>query len=60
MAENFNVGDRVVATEALGQGVNRGTAGVVTHVSVFHGLLGVRFANHATIPNVKLSQVVHA
>ncbi|MEU2869731.1 hypothetical protein ABZ769_11040 [Streptomyces olivoreticuli] len=60
MSSNFNPGDRVIATEALGRGVGKGTKGVVTHESTFHGLLAVRFENGSEIQAVKLHQVEHA
>ncbi|MGA5134996.1 hypothetical protein ACPCTO_34955 [Streptomyces olivoreticuli] len=60
MNRNFAPGDRVIAVVALGHGVNKGTRGVVTHVSTFHGLLIIRFENGSEIKAVKLNQVVHA
>jgi hypothetical protein len=60
MSGNFSDGDRVIALVALGRGVNKGTKGVVTHVSFHHGLLTVRFDNGARIETVRLHQVSHA
>jgi hypothetical protein len=60
MSTNFNDGDRVIALVPLGNGVTKGTKGVVTHVSFHHGLLTVRFDNRAEIRAVRLHQVAHA
>ena len=59
MSENFNPGDRVIATVDLARGARTGTKGVVTHVSTFHGLLTVRFDHCGEVPAVKLHQVAH-
>ncbi len=60
MSANFSDGDRVIAVTGLGRGVGKGAKGVVIHVSVFHGLLTVRFDNGANIEAVRLHQVAHA
>lgn len=60
MAENFNPGDRVIATADLGHGVRSGATGVVTHASTLHGLLTVRFERHGEVAAIKLHQVAHA
>jgi hypothetical protein len=60
MGRNFVVGDQVTALVDLGRGVTKGTRGTVTSVSLFHGLVTIRFSNGAEVPSVKLHQITHA
>lgn len=57
---NLNNGDRVIATVDLGSGAGKGTKGVVTHVSIHHGLVTVRFETGKEVQAVKLHQVARA
>lgn len=56
---NFDRGDRVIAVDNLGTGATKGTAGVVTDVSIHHGQMTVRFETGKEVRGVRLHQVAH-
>lgn len=57
---SIHEGDRVIATTNLGTGASKGTKGVATHVSGWHGLATVRFETGKEIKNVKLAHIALA
>lgn len=57
---NVQLGDRVIATTDLGSGAWKGTKGVVTDVSTWHGSATVRFETGKEVRDVKLHQIARA
>lgn len=54
---NIVRGDQVIATRNLGSGAGKGTKGVVTDVSTWHGSATVSFETGKQVMNVKLDQI---
>ena len=54
---NLSRGDKVIATTNLGSGAGKGTKGVVTDISTWHGSATVSFETGKTVSNVKLDQI---
>lgn len=60
MGRNFEPGDRVIATENMGSGANKGEKGVVVHMNIHAGLVEVRFESGKRIANVRPHAIAHA